>query len=89
MGKTAWGSAFEAAALIRSKGIPCLMETMDRPLKKAISSAVDNGSTHLLIIGENEVKEGLFTLKELSTQVQSRISLDNLCILLDDMSKAH
>ncbi len=89
IGKTAWGSAFEAAALIRSKGITCLMETMDRPLKKAISSAVDSGSTHLLIIGENEVNEGLFTLKELRTQVQSRISLDDLCIMLDEMSKAH
>ncbi len=87
MGRTAMGLAFEGAALIRSKGITCSMETMDRPLKKAISSAVENGSTHLLIVGENEVKEGRFTLKDLRTQVQTTISPDELRILLEKLSK--
>ncbi|MCU0799740.1 MAG: histidine--tRNA ligase [Candidatus Thermoplasmatota archaeon] len=86
MGETAWGTAFEAAALIRSKGILCMMETMERPLKRAISSAVDNGCTHLLIVGENEVREGRFALKELRTQVQTRVSFDELAIILEGLS---
>ena len=78
MGEAAVGAAFEAAETIRSNGVPCLMETMERPIKKAISSALENGCTHIIIIGDDEVREGRYSLKDLRSQVQTKISLSDL-----------
>ena len=47
-------------------------------LKKSLSSANQLGLENVIIIGENEVKENICTLKNLKKNSQKKISIDNL-----------
>jgi histidyl-tRNA synthetase len=63
---------------VRSKNARCIIETTGRNFKKALNSALGAGATHLIIIGDNEIKRNVVSLKNLSTEDQLEIDIEEL-----------
>jgi histidyl-tRNA synthetase len=59
------------------------METSERSFKKAISSAVGIGCTHLIMIGEEEMSRGIVTIKDLRTKEQKEVPPEEVISNLD------
>lgn len=72
--KDARATATHAAYTLRSQGFPVELEMLERNIKSQLSHAADKNFTHAIIIGEDERKQGFFTLKDLSAKTQTRIS---------------
>jgi histidyl-tRNA synthetase len=67
MGYEARRIGMELARDIRRKGVECLIEYRDRSLRNQMSRADKLGATWTLIIGEEEVKEKKYQLKEMES----------------------
>lgn len=77
------GDVFRIASDIRSQGIRC--ETFLNPgqkLGKQISLAEKKGFKYILIVGEDELSKGIFSLKNLQDRTQIDIPKDELLIQL-------
>ncbi|MGA1793223.1 MAG: histidine--tRNA ligase [Thermoplasmatota archaeon] len=72
------------AALIRNSGSRCLLETSERPFKKALTAALNSGADLLLILGEDEIETGSVTIKDLRTKEQRSIKHSDLAAFLKD-----
>jgi histidyl-tRNA synthetase len=64
------GHAFRVAMKLREKGIPAIVDVMERNLKKQMSFASDFGADFAVIVGPEEVKLGKVAVKNLRTQEQ-------------------
>jgi histidyl-tRNA synthetase len=78
IGDPAEKMAMEISSMIRSKGIICLTETSGRGFKKAINSAINQGCSHLLVLGDDEIERGVVSVKDLSSKNQIEISLEGI-----------
>ncbi|MDG6224953.1 MAG: histidine--tRNA ligase [Candidatus Thermoplasmatota archaeon] len=63
---------------LTAAGHRCIMEAQGRGLKKALSIATSMGARYAVIIGEEEVGSGEFSLKDLVTGDQRRIAFKGL-----------
>ena len=53
-------------------------------LKKSLSKANINNAKHVIIIGEDEVKNDFYTVKKLSTGKQTEVNLNNIINFIND-----
>ncbi|MEA3559399.1 MAG: histidine--tRNA ligase [Candidatus Thermoplasmatota archaeon] len=74
-----------ASKMIRSTGVTCLMETSKRPFKKVINYALSTGCTHLAILGEDEIRRGGVSIKNLSTKEQVFVEMNDLIDRLEEL----
>ena len=81
-------NAFELAMRLRESDITAIVDVMGRNLKKQLSYANDINADYAVIIGESEVKGGIFRVKNLKTGEQSDVKAENITTSLSELLKA-
>jgi histidyl-tRNA synthetase len=66
------------AHTFRTEGISASVDLSNKKLGKKISTASEAGSRYILVIGEDEVKSQIFTLKNLKTKEETKGTLIDL-----------
>jgi histidyl-tRNA synthetase len=84
MGEEAKKKALELARFLRRHGVECLLEFKDRSLKNQLSRASKLEATWALIIGEEEIREGRYKLKEMKTAAQREAGEEELLRILKE-----
>jgi histidyl-tRNA synthetase len=69
--------AFEWHCALCLKGIKTEMEFEDKSLKSQMKQADRMGAEHVLIVGDNEIKEGKVILRNMKTKDQVSIPIEN------------
>ena len=82
LGVAARGHAFKIARELRAAGFAVTLEFEDRKMKKAMAQASKSGARYALIIGEDEVASGRYSLKNLATGEQAALGLDAIAAKL-------
>jgi histidyl-tRNA synthetase len=82
LGNEANLEAVKFASTLRKDGIAAIMATGDRSLKGQLRQANSLGSNYVAIIGEDEVKSGAVTLRNMMTGEQKTVSPAELIRLL-------
>ena len=82
MGSAETAYALPIAAQLRSLGISCEIYPDNTKLKKQFDYATKKGIRYFAIIGEDEIKAGEVTLKDLTTGTQQRVPKEELSSLL-------
>ncbi len=72
MGERAYAAAIRAAKDLRNAGFSVELPPVEQKFGKALGQADKLGAKYALILGDNEVSEGLWTLKTLATGEQSK-----------------
>ncbi|MFQ6037408.1 MAG: histidine--tRNA ligase [Candidatus Aminicenantales bacterium] len=78
LGEEARDAGMGLARELRQARIPCLLEYKDRSLRNQMSRANKLSAQWTLIIGEEEVKTSVFSLKDMKTGEQERLSKQDL-----------
>jgi len=71
-------AAFQLLKQIRNAGISCEMYPDDAKLKKQFKYADDNKIPFVVVVGEDEVKSGMWQLRNMLTGDQQAVSTDQL-----------
>ena len=74
--------AFKLAKDIRNAGISIVLEYEEKSMKAQMKRADKLGSTKVLILGEDEVKEGKVVLKDFATGTQEKHDMTELLNIL-------
>ncbi len=74
--------AFSLSRSLRNAGYLVEMELTGKGIGKALKKAASTGSKTAIIVGENEVESGRYTVKLLSTGEQREIDMEGLISLL-------
>lgn len=82
MGSAETAYALPIATQLRSQGISCEIYPDNTKLKKQFDYATKKGIRYFAIIGEDEIKAGEVTLKDLTTGTQQRVPKEELNSLL-------
>lgn len=75
LGEVARQHAFQVASVLRRAGLSVLLEFDDRKMKKALAQANKTGARYALILGEDEVAQGVYGLKNLATGEQAALTI--------------
>jgi histidyl-tRNA synthetase len=67
LGEVAKAKAMTLARFFRREGIPCLLEFRDKGLKAQMGRASKLAASWVLILGEDEIRHGRFSLKDMDT----------------------
>jgi histidyl-tRNA synthetase len=78
MGEKAHATAIRAAKDLRKAGYSVDLPPLEQKFGKALGQADKLGAKYALILGDNEVSEGLWTLKTLSTGEQTKFTESDL-----------
>jgi histidyl-tRNA synthetase len=78
MGDEAKKEALLLARFLRSHGIECLLEFKERGLKSQLSRASKLGASWTLIIGEEEIRQGRYQVKDMQKGTQTEAARDNI-----------
>ena len=78
LGEQAKAKGIELARFFRREGVESLIEFADRSLKNQMSRANKLGATWALIVGEEEIRKGLFQLKDMSSGIQKEGTVEDL-----------
>lgn len=70
--------AYEVAAQLRENGINTEVDITERKLDKQIKTALKKKIPYILFIGESEVKRGEYTLKELSSETEEKMIVQEI-----------
>ena len=74
LGAPAKAEAIKLARSLRQQGVECLLEFKERSLKTQISRASRLGASWTLIIGDEEIRRGLYQIKNMKTGAQTETS---------------
>jgi histidyl-tRNA synthetase len=74
MGANAYAAAVHAAKDLRSAGIRVELPPVEQKFGKALERAGKLGAHFALILGDNEVAEGTWTLKTLADGTQQKLT---------------
>jgi histidyl-tRNA synthetase len=74
MGQRAYATAVRAAKNLRNSGLSVELPPSELKFGKALGQADKIGARYALILGDNEVAEGLWTLKNLSDGTQIKLA---------------
>jgi histidyl-tRNA synthetase len=74
MGERAHATAIRAAKVLRKAGFSVELPPVEQKFGKALGQADKLGAKHALILGDNEVSEGLWTLKTLADGSQQKLT---------------
>ncbi len=83
LGEAARDHGFKVARKLREAGISVLLEFEERKMKKAIAQAARSSARYALIIGEDEVAQSRYALKDLTTGEQEALALDEIIAKLN------
>ncbi|MBI2340465.1 MAG: histidine--tRNA ligase [Deltaproteobacteria bacterium] len=75
LGEAAHARAREVAFQIRQNGISCEIEADEKSLKSQLRKADKLACTHVIIIGEEELKQGMAQVKDFSAKTQTNVPL--------------
>jgi len=78
LGEAAKSSGLKILNDLRASGISCDTDFLNKSLKGAMRGANDTGAKYVLILGEDELKKNIITLKDMSTGEQKEVALQNL-----------
>ncbi|MDD5116246.1 MAG: histidine--tRNA ligase [Candidatus Omnitrophica bacterium] len=78
MGDAAKKTGIKLLNRMRSSGIPCETDYLNKSLKAAMRSANDAGARFVLILGEDELKKNKVSLKDMSNSEQREIGIEEL-----------
>jgi len=78
MGERAHATAIRAAKVLRKAGFSVELPPVEQKFGKALGQADKLGAKHALILGDNEVAEGLWTLKTLADGSQEKYTESDL-----------
>jgi histidyl-tRNA synthetase len=78
LGETAKNAGVKILHQLRSCGIPSEMDYLNRSLKAAMRAANDAKAKYVLILGEDELKKNVVSLKDMSNSAQREIEIQNL-----------
>ncbi len=78
MGEKAYATAIRAAKNLRAAGLSVELPPVEQKFGKALGQADKLGARYALILGDNEVASGEWTLKTLATGEQGKFSEANL-----------
>jgi histidyl-tRNA synthetase len=78
MGPSERKMALEALAALRKAGLSADIDMADRSLSKALKYASSSGASRAIIIGENEIRTGTLSVKDLATGEQRSARLEEL-----------
>src|SRR3989475_9101672 len=78
MGDRAHATAIRAAKDLRNAGLSVELPPVEQKFGKALGQANKSGARFALILGENEVSEGLWTLKTLADGTQQKLTEPDL-----------
>jgi len=78
LGDAALREAMEVGRKVRKRGLTCLMDFSGGSLKSQMRLAGKAKARHVLIIGEDELSRGQFSLKRLSDSQQSDVTMESL-----------
>lgn len=70
--------AQKVASKLRSQGVNIEVDITNRKLDKQIKAALKKKVPYLLFIGEEELKSEIFTLKEVSTEKEQKLSIKEI-----------
>jgi histidyl-tRNA synthetase len=73
MGEPAKRAGMSLAGTLRREGLECLLEYRERGFRSQLGRANKIGAAWTVIIGEDEIKSGLFQLKNMTTGEQREI----------------
>jgi histidyl-tRNA synthetase len=89
MGEKAYSTAIRAAKNLRASGLSIELPPVEQKFGKALGQADKLGARYALILGDNEVSSGEWTLKTLADGTQQKLSEPDLVkFLKSEKSKA-
>jgi len=68
----------KVAKRLRKKGVACQTDLMRRSLTKQLEYADSVGAEYVIIVGEKELKEGLYVLKDMKMKIEDRLKLGEI-----------
>jgi len=78
LGEEAKTKGIEFARFFRRQGVGSLIEFVDRSLKNQMGRANKLGAAWVLIVGEEEIRKGLYQLKDMATGTQQEATAEDL-----------
>lgn len=78
LGEEAKKEGLKLLSRLRREGIPCDTDYEGKSLKGALRKANDLEAKYVLIIGEDEIKRGTVTLKDMKSSVQKEVKLADI-----------
>ena len=63
---------------IRQNNVNVAVDFTNRKVEKKIKSAIKAGAEYVLFIGEDELREQTYSLKELSTGEENRLTVEQI-----------
>lgn len=78
LGETAKFAGVKILNQLRRANIPSDMDYLNRSLKAAMRAANDAGARYVLILGDDELKKNVISLKDMSNSTQKEINLQDL-----------
>jgi histidyl-tRNA synthetase len=86
LGDAARNQAFKLARALRSAGVATLLEFEERKMKKAMAQADKSGARFALIIGDDELANDRYQLKNLATGEKEFLALTEIVSKLSPVS---
>jgi len=74
--------ALKIAEMLRAESIPVEVEVMRRKVSKALEDADRRGISHVIIIGEKELKDGTVVLRNMQKKEQATVKIGELATKL-------
>ena len=84
MSDSAKQPAQKLAAALRREGIRVAIDISGRKLDKQLKSAVKLGVAYMLFIGEEEVKDEVYTLKDVASSHEQKLAFERLVTAITD-----
>ncbi len=78
LGEPAKSAGVKILNQLRASGIPSEMDYLGRSLKAAMRAANDAGARYVLILGEDELKKNVISLKDMLNSTQKEINIEDL-----------
>ncbi len=79
-------AGMKAVQFLRKKSVECLIEYKERSIKNQMSRANKLGASWVLIIGEEEIKEGKYKLKNMASGLQVEGTQDEILKIIRESS---
>jgi histidyl-tRNA synthetase len=70
--------ALKIAEMLRMESIPVEVEVMRRRVSKALEDADRRGISHVVIVGERELKDGAVVLRDMQKKEQAKVKIGEL-----------
>mgnify|MGYP001560608597 FL=1 len=78
LGKAAKEAGIKILNQLRKFGIACDTDFLSKSLKAALRAANDAGANTVLILGDDELKNNLITLRDMTKSTQKEVKIENL-----------